>query len=120
LDRAVFSGNGVASRLCADFDLQPHSSPEDAPPGAGIVVGNVIPYLPEALEQKKKSFAARVKDDPRLKCRTLGTPRGIYYPEPFQIFQRGEDLTVVFEFGHSVRTIHTPTGRACVPIPCCM
>jgi hypothetical protein len=37
----------------------------------------------------------------------LGTPRGIYYPEPFQIFQRGEDLTVVFEFGHSVRTIHT-------------
>jgi hypothetical protein len=91
----------------ADFDLQPHSTRKDAPPGAGIVVGNTIPYLPAALEQKKKNFAARAKDDPRLKCWTLGTPRGIYYPEPFQILQRGEDLTVVFEFGHSVRTIHT-------------
>jgi hypothetical protein len=91
----------------AEFDLQPHSTRKDAPPSAGIVVGNTIPYLPAALEQKKKNFAARAKDDPRLKCWTLGTPRGIYYPEPFQIFQRGEDLSVVFEFGHSVRTIHT-------------
>jgi hypothetical protein len=91
----------------ADFDLQPHSTRKDAPPSAGIVVGNVIPYLPAALEQKKKNFAARATEDPRLKCWTLGTPRGIYYPEPFQIFQRKEDLTVLFEFGHSVRTIHT-------------
>lgn len=34
-------------------------------------------------------------------------PRGIYYPEPFQIFQRPRDLTLVHQFGHSVRTIHT-------------
>jgi len=91
----------------ADFDLEPHSTRKDAPPGAGIVAGGVIPYLPAALEQKKKNFGARSTQDPRLKCWTLGTPRGIYYPEPFQVFQRGEDLTVVFEFGHSVRTIHT-------------
>lgn len=91
----------------ADFDLEPHSTRKDAPPGAGVVAGGVIPYLPAALEQKKKNFTTRATDDPRLKCWTLGTPRGIYYPEPFQIFQRGEDLTVVFEFGHSVRTIHT-------------
>src|SRR6202048_1726121 len=62
----------------ADFDLQPHSTRKDAPPGAGIVAGNVIPYLPTALEQKKKNFAARAKDDPRLKWWTLGTPRGLY------------------------------------------
>ena len=49
----------------ADFDLQPHSTRKDAPPGAGIVVGNTIPYLPAALEQKQKNFAARAKDDPR-------------------------------------------------------
>jgi hypothetical protein len=91
----------------ADYDLEPHATREDAPPGAGVVVGNYIPYLPEALEQKKKNFAARQTADPRLKCWTLGVPRGIYYPEPFQIFQRPEDLTVVFEFGHSVRTINT-------------
>jgi len=91
----------------ADYDLEPHSGRNDAPPSAGVVEGNVIPYLPEALAQKQKNFAARDTDDPRLKCWTLGTPRGIYYPEPFQIFQRPRDLTVVFEFGHSVRTIHT-------------
>jgi hypothetical protein len=91
----------------ADFDLEPHSARKDAPPSAGVVEGGVIPYLPQALEQKKKNFAARLTNDPRLKCWTLGTPRGIYYPEPFQVFQRDRDLTIVFQFGHSVRTIHT-------------
>ena len=91
----------------AEYDLEPHSARPDAPPGPGVVECNVIPYLPEALEQKKKNFAARDELDPRLKCWTLGTPRGIYYPEPFQIFQRDRDLTIVFQFGQSVRTIHT-------------
>lgn len=91
----------------ADYDLEPHTGRKDAPPGAGIVEGYAIPYLPEALEKKKKNFAARNTDDPRLKCWTLGTPRGIYYPEPFQILQRPRDLTLIFQFGQSVRTIHT-------------
>lgn len=91
----------------ADYDLEPHSNRKDAPPGPGIVEGNVIPYLPEALLQKQKNFAARDTLDPSLKGWTLGVPRGIYYPEPFQIFQRANDLKLVFQFGHSVRTIYT-------------
>lgn len=91
----------------ADYDLEPHSARKDAPPGPGIVDGGSIPYLPKALEQRRKNFEARASADPRLKCFTLGVPRGIYYPEPFQIFQRDQDLTVLFQFGHSVRTIHT-------------
>jgi hypothetical protein len=91
----------------ADYDLEPHSARKDAPPGVGIVEGDEIPYTAAALEKKKKNFEARNTADPRLKCWTLGTPRGIYYPEPFQLFQRRQDLTVFFEFGHSVRTIHT-------------
>ncbi|MEQ1601875.1 MAG: hypothetical protein ABL885_08910 [Methylophilaceae bacterium] len=91
----------------ADYDLEPHSNRKDAPPGAGIIEGGTIPYLPKALEQKKKNFAARETDDPRIKGYTLGVPRGIYYPEPFQIFQRARDLNLVFQFGHTVRTIHT-------------
>jgi hypothetical protein len=91
----------------ADYDLEPHSARHGTPPGAGIVEGDVIPYLPKALERKQKNFAARETADPRLKCWTLGTPRGIYYPEPFQIFQRPRDLTIAFQFGQSVRTIHT-------------
>jgi len=91
----------------ADYDLEPHALRADAPPSAGIVEGNVIPYLPKALEQKKKNFENRLTDDPRLKGWTLGVPRGIYYPEPFQIFQRPRDITIFHQFGHSVRTIHT-------------
>ncbi|HEU4689718.1 MAG TPA: hypothetical protein VFS23_15195 [Vicinamibacterales bacterium] len=91
----------------AEYDLEPHSTRKDAPPGQGVVEGHVIPYRPEALEQRKKNFAARTTADPRTKCFTLGTPRGIYSREPFQIFQRSRDLTLVFQFGHSVRTIHT-------------
>jgi hypothetical protein len=91
----------------AEFDLEPHGTRKDASPGPGVVEGGAIPYLPAALERKKKNFAAREKVDPRLKCWTLGTPRGIYYPEPFQIFQRPRDLTIAFQFGQSVRTIHT-------------
>jgi len=91
----------------ADYDLEPHSNRKDAPPSAGIVEGNFIPYLPKALEQKQKNFAARDSADPALKGYTLGVPRGIYYPEPFQIFQRKQDLLLVHQFGHSVRTIHT-------------
>ncbi len=91
----------------ADYDLEPHSARKDAPPGMGIVEGHAIPYQPWALEQRKKNFESRATADPRTKCFTLGTPRGIYYPEPFQIFQRPRDVTIVHEFGHSVRTIHT-------------
>ena len=91
----------------ADHGLEPHGGRKDAPPGPGIVDGGQIPYLPEALAQRQKNFENRAKDDPRLKCFTLGVPRGIYYPEPFQIFQRASDLTVLFQFGHSVRTIYT-------------
>lgn len=91
----------------ADDDLEPHAARKDAAPGAGVVEGKFIPYLPQALAQKKKNFEARETADPRSKGWTLGVPRGIYYPEPFQIFQRPRDLKLVFQFGHTVRTIHT-------------
>jgi hypothetical protein len=95
------------STTAADYDLEPHAARKDAPPGQGIVEGDVIPYKPEALAQRQRNFDQRLKEDPRLKCYTLGVPRGVYYPEPFQILQRPRDLTLVHQFGHSVRTIHT-------------
>jgi hypothetical protein len=90
----------------ADYGLEPHPATKEGPPGAGVVEGNTIPYTTGALDQRAKN-AARATADPRLKCFTLGTPRGIYYAEPFQIFQRPRDLTLLFEFGHPVRTINT-------------
>ncbi|WP_331346114.1 hypothetical protein [Cellvibrio sp. UBA7661] len=91
----------------ADYDLEPHSARIDAPPGPGVVDGGEIPYKPEALAKRKQNFENRFKADPRLKGWTLGVPRGIYYPEPLQIFQRERDITIIHQFGHSIRTIHT-------------
>jgi hypothetical protein len=91
----------------ADYDLQPHAGRRDAPPGPGVVVGGALPYLPGALAQKESNFAARAADDPRLHCYTLGVPRSVYYPAPFQILERDRDLTLVHQFGNQVRTIHT-------------
>lgn len=95
----------------ADFDLEPHGGRKDAPPSPGVVEGGEIPYLPKALAQRQKNFNGRLAEDPRLKCYTLGVPRGIYYPEPFQIFQSPRDLTILHQFGHSVRTVHTNGTR---------
>lgn len=91
----------------ADYDLEPHAGRRDAPPGAGVVESGTIPYLPEALAQRQRNFERRAALDPRLKCWVLGVPRSVYYPEPFQIFQRDRDLTLLHQFGHQVRTIHT-------------
>jgi hypothetical protein len=95
----------------ADYGLEPHGNRTDAPPGAGVVEGGVIPYTAAALIQRAKNFEARATADPRTRCFILGTPRGIYGAEPFQIFQRPRDLTLVFQFGHAVRTIHTNGTR---------
>lgn len=92
----------------ADDDLEAHTARKDAAPSAGVIEGGGdIPYLPQALVQRNKNFENRASADPRLKGWTLGVPRGIYYREPIQIFQRPRDLTIVHQFGHSVRTIHT-------------
>jgi hypothetical protein len=91
----------------ADYDLQPHAGRRDAPPGPGVVDGGLLPYLPKAVEQKDANFAARETNDPRLHCYVLGVPRSVYYPAPFQILERERDLTLVHQFGHQVRTIHT-------------
>jgi hypothetical protein len=101
-----FSGIWQTSSA-ADSGLEPHASRPGAPPSPGIVEGGVIPYQPWALEQRARNFAQRDSADPARHCFSLGTPRGIYYAEPFQIFQRERDLTLLFQSGFRARTIHT-------------
>ena len=71
--------SGIWQTLGAlDYDLEPHGTRRDAPPGLGIVDGGTIPYQPRALEERRKRFEARATADPRTRCFTLGTPRAIY------------------------------------------
>ena len=90
-----------------DSGLEAHAARKDAPPSPGIVEGGLIPYTPAALAQRDKNFTNRASADPANQCFSLGTPRGVYYHEPFQIFQRDRDLTLLFQFSHRARTIHT-------------
>src|SRR5688572_8813100 len=67
----------------ADFPRVDALGAVDAvPPGAGIVEGGPIPYLPAALEKKKKNFESRLTLDPEIKCYLPGVPRAMYQNMP--------------------------------------
>jgi hypothetical protein len=108
--------NGIWQALnTANWDIQPHASSAGpvsslaadfaVPPGIGVVEGNEIPYLPAALEQKKKNFANRFVDDPEIKCFLPGVPRAEYMPYPFQIIQSAKNVMFSYEYDGGVRII---------------
>jgi hypothetical protein len=100
----------------ADWDIEAHSAMAGPfyqlgaigaePPGQGIVEGGQIPYKPAALEQKKKNFANRLKDDPEVKCYMPGVPRAAYLPYPFEIIQSQKDILVAYEYATTNRLIN--------------
>jgi hypothetical protein len=109
--------NGLwMSNGLANWDLEPHGPGHPTepklgsiyaiPPGVGYVVGGVIPYKPAALEQKKKNFAARAKEDPEAKCYMGGVPRANYMSYPFQIVQGGKDMMISYEYAGAVRILN--------------
>jgi hypothetical protein len=91
----------------AAWDIQDHQARKDAPAGVGVVEGDEIPYQPWAAEKKKQNFEKRATDDPETKCYLAGVPRLTYLPHPFQIFETSNDVTVLYEYEHAVRTIYT-------------
>jgi hypothetical protein len=110
-----FSGIWQALNSAA-WDIQDHNSSLASflgvPPGRGVVEGNEIPYKPEALEQKKKNFAQREKEDPAFaKCLLPGVPRATYMPYPFEIIQNPGLIGIRYAFARAVRTIDL-TGRS--------
>ncbi len=88
------------------------------PGGMGIVEGNELPYLPEALKIKEQKLANRMvvkvandpsrhdSGDPELQCYRPGVPRANYMPFPFQIFQNRDQIMIVYEYKWSVRWIY--------------
>lgn len=89
----------------AAWDIQDHAAQKGVPGGPGVVEGNEIPYKPEALEQKKKNYEQRATLDPDAKCYLPGVPRISYMPYPFQIIQKPNELTILYEYVHTVRYI---------------
>jgi hypothetical protein len=109
--------NGIWQALTtANWDLLSHAAQpgrvlalgaEGAePPGLGVVEGNEIPYLPAAIEQKKKNYEHRLTEDPEIKCYRPGVPRATYMPYPFQIIQSPKTSLIRYEFAQAARTIY--------------
>ena len=95
----------------AAWDIQDHGASLGVPAGRGVVVGNDIPYKPEALAKRAKNYeGTRTLDpvknsDPLVKCYLPGIPRMTYLGFPFQIIQTPEDVTFVYEWAHKKRVV---------------
>ena len=89
----------------AVWNIQDHTAELGVPAGQGVVVGNDIPYRPEALAQREENYRNRATDDPEASCKMVGTPRIMYMPFPFQIVQTPTYTAMLFEYNHAVRHI---------------
>src|SRR5580658_2359631 len=109
--------NGIWQAMnTADWDLEAHAAraglvvalgAEAAEPGGlGVVDGGTIPYLPAALEQRKKNFENRLAADPEIRCFLPGVPRATYMPYPFEIFQSQKAITIAYEYDGAFRNIY--------------
>ncbi|MDR1988654.1 MAG: hypothetical protein LBQ09_00315 [Acidobacteriaceae bacterium] len=76
------------------------------PGGLGVVDGGEIPYLPAALEQKKKNQENWLTLDPEIKCYLPGVPRATYMPFPFQIFQSSTAIFIAYEYAGATRNLY--------------
>jgi hypothetical protein len=108
--------NGIWQALnTANWDLQDHAARTGLvtaagtltadPGGTGVVEGGEIPYLPAALEKKKKNFENRLNLDPEIRCYLPGVPRANYMPYPFQIFQSAKAIFFAYQYDGAVRNI---------------
>ena len=75
------------------------------PGGLGVVDGEEIPYQPWAAQRKKENLEHWMDRDPEIKCFQPGVPRAMYMPHPFQIIQKPNELTILYEYVHTVRYI---------------
>jgi hypothetical protein len=75
------------------------------PPGLGVVEGDTIPYLPEALGKKKENQEHYLERDPEIKCYLPGVPRANYMGQPFQILQSTKAIFLAYQYAGATRDI---------------
>jgi hypothetical protein len=109
--------NGIWQALnAANWDLEAHAARPGLvvalgavgaePGGLSVVEGGVIPYLKDALAQRKENFQNRLTADPEIKCYLPGVPRATYMPYPFQILQSDKAIAIAYEYDGAFRNIY--------------
>ncbi|HEX7036817.1 MAG TPA: hypothetical protein VF210_13655 [Pseudomonadales bacterium] len=76
------------------------------PAGMGVVVGNEIPYKPEARAKQLENQRNWLTADPEIKCYLPGVPRATYMPFPFQIFQSESAIFIAYEYASATRNLY--------------
>jgi hypothetical protein len=90
-----------------NWNLEGHAASKGVPASKTIVVDppdGKIPYQPWALAKRASMNPA---DDPQKKCFLDGVPRITYSPGPFQIFQSGGLVIMIYQNQHAYRFIPT-------------
>ena len=87
------------------------------PAGQSVVVGDTIPYLPEALAKRDENRAGWPKSDPEAACYLPGIPRATYLPHPFQIVQGDGDILFAYAFASANRAVHFEDVRTLDEVP---
>jgi hypothetical protein len=102
------------SNNTANWNIEAHAAKQgpfalgaafSVPPGMGVVEGDVIPYLPEALAKRNANGTNWLTLDPEIKCFMPGIPRATYMPFPFQIVQSADNILMSYEFGTASRIV---------------
>lgn len=65
-----------------------------------------IPYRAEALARQTQNFTRRAAADPETRCFQPGVPRAAYRRSPFQMFQNGRAVYIVYQDAHTYRIIY--------------
>jgi hypothetical protein len=99
----------------ANWNIEPHTAKQgpvfalgaafSVPPGMGVVEGDEIPYLPEAIAKRDANGASWTTLDPEVKCFMPGIPRATYMPYPFQIVQSADNILFTYEFASASRVV---------------
>jgi hypothetical protein len=89
----------------AAWNILPHPAQPGVPAGLGVVEGDEIPYNAAGAAKQRENFANRATADPESKCWLPGVPRVTYMPFPFQIFQTPTQISILYEYAHTVRNI---------------
>ncbi|MYJ94055.1 MAG: hypothetical protein F4053_00150 [Proteobacteria bacterium] len=100
----------------ANWNIQDHAAELGVPAGQGVVEGDELPYLPDALTQRWENYENRLTEDPEAKCFMAGVPRITYLPYPFQIVQTADQVTILYEYAHVFRNIYIDSEHPPGPI----
>ena len=89
----------------AVWDVEAHPASLGVPAGQSVVLGGEIPYRESALARREENYANRLTADPEAQCRMVGAPRITYMPYPFQIVQTPTQVSILYEYVHTIRSI---------------